>query len=209
MVISYFIIWALQNMMLTLFFLNLIFLVPYIPASKSASLEHNCHIFRTQLPHLSNKTVTSLGCNMLAAWWGVWLQHCDHSNYNTLMRRFEQLSLRLGWKFIKGENGSSIVGLLGNIPVTLLWPLRTPFKQLFQCMIGIPVTRQYLLSALLVRDYVVAQRQEKIILPTCLVSFNWIKCYGRSQKHPYHESCDQRLLNLEISLDLAHDPPTP
>ena len=44
------------------------------------------------------------------------------------MMRPEQLSLSLGWKFIKTENGDSIVGLLGKIPVTLLWLLRTPFK---------------------------------------------------------------------------------
>ena len=39
------------------------------------------------------------------------------------MMRPEQLSLSLGWKFIKTENGGSIVGILGKIPVTLLWLL--------------------------------------------------------------------------------------
>ena len=36
------------------------------------------------------------------------------------MIRPEQLTLRLGWKFIKIENDGSIMGLLGKIPVTLL-----------------------------------------------------------------------------------------
>ena len=44
------------------------------------------------------------------------------------MMRPEQLSLSLGWIFIKEENGDSIVGLLGKIPVTLLWLLMTPFN---------------------------------------------------------------------------------
>ena len=48
-----------------------------------AFLEHNCHIFRTQLPHPWNTTVTSLERNVLAVWRGVWLQHYDRSNYNT------------------------------------------------------------------------------------------------------------------------------
>ena len=69
--------------------------------------------------------------SLITILWSFWLQHCDSSN---LMMRPEPLSLRLGWKIIKTENGSSIVGLLGKIPVTLLWLLRTPFKDIFtQC----------------------------------------------------------------------------
>ena len=90
-----------------------------------ASLEHNCHIFGTQRPHVWNTTVTSLEHNVLAVWRGGWLQHYDRSN---LLMRPEQLSLNLGWKFIKTENSGSIVGLLGKIPVTLLWLQRTTFQ---------------------------------------------------------------------------------
>ena len=36
-----------------------------------ASLEHNCHILGTQLPHLWNTTVASLERNVLAVWRGV------------------------------------------------------------------------------------------------------------------------------------------
>ena len=43
------------------------------------------------------------------------------------MMRPEQLSLSLGWKFIKTKIGGSIVGLLGKILVTLFLPLRTHF----------------------------------------------------------------------------------
>ena len=53
------------------------------------------------------------------------------------MMRPEQLSLSSGWKFIKTENGGSIVGLLGKIPVTLLWLLRTPFNKL-SIILGFP-----------------------------------------------------------------------
>ena len=49
-----------------------------------ASLEHNCHIFGTKLPHLWNTTVTPMERNVLAVWRGVWLQHYDRSNYNTV-----------------------------------------------------------------------------------------------------------------------------
>ena len=64
MMILYINIWALQNMTLTFFLENdFYFLASYIPASKFVSLEHNCHIFRTQLSHLRNKTVTSRGHN--------------------------------------------------------------------------------------------------------------------------------------------------
>ena len=40
-----------------------IFLASCIPASKFASLEHNCCFFRTQLSHLWNTTATSLEHN--------------------------------------------------------------------------------------------------------------------------------------------------
>ena len=57
------------------------------------------HILWHQNSHLGNKTATSLECNVLASWWGPFkLQHCDRSN---LMMIPKQLSLRLGWKFIK------------------------------------------------------------------------------------------------------------
>ena len=48
---------------------NLIFLASYILASKFASLEHNCHIFRTRPSHL---------CNSMC-WPGG-----EESNYNTV-----------------------------------------------------------------------------------------------------------------------------
>ena len=37
------------------------FLVSHILASKVASLEHNCHIFRAKLPHLWNATCLPCG----------------------------------------------------------------------------------------------------------------------------------------------------
>ena len=81
--------------------------------------------------------------------WCVWLwsgeellcwprgDECDHCTVTVvskwrgsanLMMRPERLPLMIGWKFIKRENSGSIMGLLGKILVTLLWPLETPFK---------------------------------------------------------------------------------
>ena len=81
--------------------------------------------------------------------WCVWLwsgeellcwprgDECDHCTVTVvskwrgsanLMMRPERLPLMIGWKFIKRENSGSIVGLLGKILVTLLWPLETPFN---------------------------------------------------------------------------------
>ena len=82
------------------------------------SLEHNCHIFGMQRAgYVERSLMTTL--------WLFYLQYCAHSN---LMMRQEQLSLSLECKFIKTENGGNIGGLLGEIQVTLLWLLRTPFK---------------------------------------------------------------------------------
>ena len=84
--------------------------------------------------------------------WCVWLwsgeellcwprgDECDHCTVTVvskwrgsanLLMRPEWLPLMIGWKFIKRENSGSIVGLLGKILVTLLWPLETPFNNIF------------------------------------------------------------------------------
>ena len=84
------------------------------------------YVSGTQLPHLWNKRSNLWNA---ACWRGVWLQHYDqHCDRSNLMMTPEQLSLSLGWKFIKMENGYSILGLLGKIPLTLLRLRRTPFK---------------------------------------------------------------------------------
>ena len=69
----------------------LFFLTSYIPASKSASLEQNCHIFGTTPSHLWNETDTSLeqNCHIFGTKLShIWNRTCwlrgEESDYNTV-----------------------------------------------------------------------------------------------------------------------------
>ena len=90
----------------------------YIPASKFATLEHNCCFFRTQLSHLWNTTATYLEHN----------RHIFDDETGSAVAQFRM-------KIHKTENGGSIMGLLDlglnlNTQLTLKPPTATHRKLL-------------------------------------------------------------------------------